>query len=106
MVSLLPGPAASIIKPMMLLPFTFSPSFSTKMSQEKRLAVLTNMAAGRAWMPNLLATRKSLVMLESLPDNFLALILPCQYKYLRHRLFANEISCFTRVLLSRGVKRG
>src|ERR1035437_7596346 len=54
-VSLLPGPAASIIRPMMLLPLTFSPSFSTKMSQPKRLAILTNMAAGRAWVPGLLA---------------------------------------------------
>ena len=63
-VSLLPGPAASIIRPMMLLPLTFSPSFSTKMSQLNRLAVLTNMAAGRAWMPSLFETMKSFVIAE------------------------------------------
>ena len=32
---LLPGPAASIIRPMMLLPLTCSPSFSTRMLQRK-----------------------------------------------------------------------
>src|SRR6516162_990487 len=92
MVNLLPGPAASIIKPIMLFPLTFSPSFSTKMSQAKRLAVLTNMAAGRAWIPSLLETMKSLVMLESLSDNFFALILPCQYNYLMVGHFATKIS--------------
>ena len=72
MVSLLPGPAASIISPMMLLPLIFSPSFSTKMSHAKRLAVLTNMAAGRAWMPSLFETVSSFE--KTLPSVFFALI--------------------------------
>jgi TatD DNase family protein len=44
-------PAASIIKPMMLLPFTCSSSFSTKTSHLYRLVMRTIMAAGRAWIP-------------------------------------------------------
>src|SRR5215468_10279806 len=43
-----PCPAASIIKPMMLLPLTSSPSFDTQISERKRLAIRTNIAAGRA----------------------------------------------------------
>ena len=57
-VHLLPA-AASIIMPMMLLPLTVSPSFSTMISESNRLAVLTNMAAGRACTPNLLVTTNS-----------------------------------------------
>ena len=89
--SLLPGPAASIIRPMMLLPLTFSPSFSTKMSQANRLAVLTNMAAGRAWMPSLLTTVSSLVKEPSSFVTFLALIRTAlevgQNRRLRHSNF-------------------
>src|SRR5436305_6543045 len=50
--SLDPCPAASIIKPMMLLPFTSSPSFATQISERYRLAMRTNIAAGRAWRPS------------------------------------------------------
>src|SRR5438105_4486628 len=46
--SLLQVPAASIINPIMLLPFTRSPSFSTKTSHSNLLAIRTNIAAGRA----------------------------------------------------------
>src|SRR5207249_3521085 len=41
-----PCPAASIIRPMILLPFTSSPSFETQISERYRLAMRTNMAAG------------------------------------------------------------
>ena len=43
---LLPGPAASIIRPMMLLPLTCSPSFSTRMLQANRLAILDKHGGG------------------------------------------------------------
>src|SRR4029077_4241088 len=46
-----PCPAASIINPMILLPFTSSPSFETQISERCRLAMRTNMAAGLAWSP-------------------------------------------------------
>src|SRR6185437_13292054 len=71
--SLLPGPAASIIRPMMLLPLIRSPSFSTKTSHSKRLAVLTNIAAGRAWMPSLFEMTTSLVR-KSPSGSFFALM--------------------------------
>ena len=51
-----PCPAASIIKPIILLPSISSSSFSTSISQSKRLAIFTNCAAGRAWIPSLLLT--------------------------------------------------
>src|SRR5205823_4650141 len=44
-----PCPAASIIRPMILLPFTSSPSFETQISERYRLAMRTNMAAGPHW---------------------------------------------------------
>src|SRR5438093_491506 len=47
-----PCPAASIIRPMILLPFTSSPSFETQISERYRLAMRTNMAAGLAWSPS------------------------------------------------------
>ena len=43
-----PGPAASIIKPMMLLPFTCSSSFSTNTSALYLFVIRTIIAAGRA----------------------------------------------------------
>ena len=89
-VTLLPGPAASIIRPMMLLPLTFSPSFSTKMSQLNRLAVLTNMAAGRAWMPSLFDTMKSLVIVALPIVIAFALIRSCDYNYPKTRGCATE----------------
>src|ERR1043166_9310094 len=61
MMSLEPWPAASIIHPMMLLPLTCSPSFSTVILLSNLFAVLTNMAAGRAWTPSLLVTVTSLL---------------------------------------------
>ena len=47
-----PWPAASIIKPMMLFPLISSPSFATQISQRCRLAIRTNIAAGRACRPS------------------------------------------------------
>ena len=41
---------SSVKRPMMLLAFTFTP-FSSMISQANWVAVLTNSAAGRAWMP-------------------------------------------------------
>ena len=46
-----PLPAASIMRPMMDLPFTCSSSFSTKTSALNLLVMRTIIAAGRAWMP-------------------------------------------------------
>ncbi len=75
--NLLPGPAASIIRPMMLLPLTFSSSFSTVSSQPKRLAVLTHRAAGRAWMPSLLTTVSSLAAISLVSEAFFAALMVC-----------------------------
>src|SRR6266550_4126015 len=47
-----PCPAASIIRPIMLLPFTSSFSFFTQTSARNRLATLTKSAAGRACKPS------------------------------------------------------
>src|SRR5690349_14423585 len=47
-----PCPAASIIKPMMLLPLISSLSFATQISERYRLAMRTNIAAGRACRPS------------------------------------------------------
>src|SRR5215207_8484658 len=52
--SFAPWPAASIMSPMMLLPFTCSSSFSTQMLLAYLLARFTNCAAGRACIPSLL----------------------------------------------------
>jgi len=69
------GPAASIIRPMMLLPFTFRRLFSTKTSQLNWLAVLTNMAAGRAWMPSLLVMSISFLTFDPLSPGFFAALM-------------------------------
>jgi hypothetical protein len=47
-----PCPAASIINPMMLLPLICSSSFFTQTSERYRLAIRTNIAAGRACRPS------------------------------------------------------
>src|SRR6266581_4654922 len=47
-----PHSAASIMTPMMLFPFTVRSSFLTSTAHLKRLASLTNSAAGRACMPS------------------------------------------------------
>src|SRR5918994_1345221 len=52
MVIELPHSAASIITPMMLLPFTPTPSLQISMSELKVLASRTMRAAGRAWRPS------------------------------------------------------
>src|SRR4029077_4313714 len=46
-----PWPAASIINPMMLLPFTSSPSLDTQISARWRPAIRTNIAPGRPSSP-------------------------------------------------------
>ena len=56
-----PRPAASIMRPIMLLPFTCSSLFSTKTSALNLLVMRTIIAAGRAWMPILFCTISSLV---------------------------------------------
>src|SRR5690606_21150710 len=52
-----PHSAASIMTPMMLLPFTSMSSLRSQISERKRLAALTNSAAGRACNPCLLTMR-------------------------------------------------
>src|ERR1051325_6291888 len=55
----LPFSAASIMTPMMLLPFTGMPSFTSSISLLKVLASLTSWAAGRACSPSGLTTMVS-----------------------------------------------
>src|SRR6266436_2858388 len=55
-ITVVPIAAASISTPMMLLPFTGCPSFSSVTSQGNRLAACTICAAGRACRPILLRT--------------------------------------------------
>ena len=48
---------------MILFPLTRTPSFSTQISERKRLAVLTKRAEGRAWRPSRFLMASSLEIL-------------------------------------------
>lgn len=63
-----PQEIAKVSRPMMLLPFTDSPSLVTVTSQEKLLASLTNMDDGRACMPVGLERTTSRIMVLGFLD--------------------------------------
>src|SRR4029077_8410272 len=64
-----PNPAARIIPPLMLFPFTVTSPRRTSMADLNRPAVFTNSAAGRAWTPRGLTIRasRSITAIESPP---------------------------------------